>query len=207
MSENQHNDAFHGLKSMLLGLFCFLISGLLANIVIKLTDNYILATLVAGGAGGLLLGVFLGMRQERIKMAVSGIIGMPISLMLSFFVVEGIGAILPSIVARFEDSGVPDVSAIVLMGFFFGLTVGAIIHGKKSILLFSIVGGLTALPFGILVAAMNTGWHLKVLPAKMASLLEGIDANFLAMCLALGMGAGLSLGLYSRRIFKKGSIE
>ena len=43
------------LWSMLLGMASFLISGVIACIVIVLLDNYILATIIAGGIGGFLL--------------------------------------------------------------------------------------------------------------------------------------------------------
>lgn len=85
------------LWSMLLGMASFLISGVIACIVILFLDNYILAIIIAGGIGGLLLGKFLRMHQKIGRIAIAGIIGMPIGLMISFLIIEGIGSLFPSI--------------------------------------------------------------------------------------------------------------
>ena len=55
MSKINTSKITYILWSMLLGMASFLISGVIACIVIVLLDNYILATIIAGGIGGFLL--------------------------------------------------------------------------------------------------------------------------------------------------------
>lgn len=129
---------------MLLGMASFLISGVMASIVILLVDNCILATMIAGGIGGLLLAIFIRERQNILRMTISGIIGMPVGLIISFFLVEGFGSIFPSIGAYLENTTIPDISAIILMGVIFGAIVGAMVYGRKYICLFSVVCGRAA---------------------------------------------------------------
>lgn len=186
---------------MLLGMASFLISGVMACIVILLLDNYILATIIAGGIGGLLLGLFLRMRQKIGRMIIAGIIGMPIGLMISFLIVEGIGSLFPSLGAYFENSAIPDISAIVLMGIIFGAVFGAMVYGRKTILLFSIVCGTVSIPFGLLVGAMNSGHWIKVWLENLFEAFGKIDLNFLTIIFSFGIGIGLSIGLYN--ILKK----
>lgn len=185
------------LWSMLLGMASFLISGVMASILILVLDNYILATIIAGGIGGLLLGLFLQMRQKISRMAIAGIIGMPIGLIISFLLVEGFGSLFPSIGAYFENSAIPDISTITLMGIIFGAVVGSMIYGRKSIWLFSIVCGTVSIPFGLLVAAMNSGCYLKVWLDNLLEVFGKIDLNFLAITISLGIGIGVSIGLYN----------
>ncbi|HOE56715.1 MAG TPA: hypothetical protein PLI20_03905 [Bacillota bacterium] len=184
------------LWSMLLGMTSFLISGAMACSVIVLLDNYILATIIAGGIGGLLLGLFLRMRQKIIRMAIGGIIGMPIGLVMSFILVEGFGSLFPSIGAYFENSCIPDIIAIVLMGITFGAIFGSMIYGRKSIWLFSFVCGIASIPSGLLVGAMNSGYWIKAWLENLLEIFGEIDLNFLAIVISLGIGIGLSIGLY-----------
>jgi len=196
-------------SSMLVGMASFFISGVLACIVIWFYDNYILATIIAGGIGGLLLSLLLKMHKKISRMIIAGIIGMPIGLILSFFLVEGFGALFPSIGGNFENSSIPDIIAIMLMGIIFGAVFGAINYGRKSIRLFSIVCGVVSIPSGLLVAALNSGFFLKVWPASLTDILVKIDLNFLAITISIGIGTGLSIGLYnmSKQISTYDSIE
>ena len=185
------------LWSMLLGMASFLISGAMGCIVILLFDNYILATIIAGGIGGFLLGLFLRMCHKISRMAIAGIIGMPIGLIFSFLLVGGFGSLFPSTGAYFENTAIPDISAIILMGIIFGAVFGPMIYGRKSIWLFSIVCGIVSIPFGLLVAAMNSGCYLKVWLDNLLEVFGKIDLNFLVITISLGIGTGLSIGLYN----------
>lgn len=197
MSEINRSNITYILWSMLLGMASFLISGAMACIVILLLDNYILATIIAGGIGGLILGLFLRMHQKIIRMAIGGIIGMPIGLVMSFLLVGGFGSLLPSIGAYLENTGIPDIIAIALMGIIFGSVFGAMIYGRKSIWLFSIVCGTVSIPFGLFVVAMNLGCSLKSWPDNLSEVFGKIDLNFLAISISLGIGTALSIGLYN----------
>lgn len=197
MSKINTSKTTYILWSMLVGMASFLISGVIACIVILSLDNYILATIIAGGIGGLLLGLFLQMGQKIIRLVIAGIIAMPIGLVISFFIVEGFGLLFPSIGAYFENSSIPDIIAVILMGITFGAVFGVMIYGRKSIWLFSVVCGIVSIPFGILVSAMNSGWRVKFSLENLIGIFGKIDLNFLAIIISLGIGIGLSIGLYN----------
>lgn len=187
--------------SMLLGMASFLISGVIACIVLLRLDSYILGPIIAGGIGGLLLGLFLRMRKNIGRMAIAGIIAAPIGLLGTFILVEGFvggfGLLFPSVAAYFENSNIADIIAIILMGIVFGVVFGAIVYGRKSIWLFSIVCGAVSIPFGLLVGAMNSGHWIKVWLENLFKVFGKIDLNFLAIIMEFGIGIGLSIGLYS----------
>jgi hypothetical protein len=137
------------------------------------------------------------MRQKIRRMAIAGIIAMPIGIIISFFLVEGFGALLPSIGAYFENSTIPDIIAIILMGITFGAVFGSMIYGRKSIWLFSVVCGTVSIPFGLLVGAMNSGYWIKAWLENLLGVFGKVDLNFLAIIISLGIGIGLSIGLYN----------
>lgn len=182
---------------MLLGMASFLVSGVIASIVILFLDNYILATIIAGGIGGFLLGILLRMHQKIKRMAIAGIIAVPIGLIISFFLVEGFGSLFPSIGAYFENSNIPDISAIILIGITFGAVFGLIIYGRKSIWLFSVICGTISIPSALLVGAMNSGYGINVWLVNLLDVLGKIDLNFLSIIFSLGIGIGLSIGIYN----------
>lgn len=200
VSEIKTFSITHILWSMLLGMASFFISGIIACIMLLHLDNYILATIITGGIGGLLLGLFLGMRQKIIRMVIAGIIGVPIGLFISFLLVEGFGSLFPSIGAYLENTNIPDIIAIILMGITYGAVFGAIIYGRKSIWLFSVVCGVVSFPFGLLVGAMNSGYEIKVWLENLFMVFGKIDLNFLAIVISLGVGIGLSIGIYNKMI-------
>lgn len=197
------------LGSTLLGISSFLISGLIACIVILRFDNYIVGTIIAGSVGGLILGLFHWKHKMIGRMTFAGLIAVPIGLLGSFILVEGLvggfGLLFPSIAAHFENTGIGDIIAIILMGIMFGVIFGAIVYGRRSIRLFSVVCGAVSIPFGLLVGAMNSGHWIKVWLENMFIIFGEIDLNFLAIIMEFGIGVGLSIGLYIA--FKQKSIE
>lgn len=198
MSEINKSRESHVILSVLLGMVSFLISGVIAGIVIQRLDNYILATIIAGGIGGLLTGIFLGMGNRTFRMALAGLIGMPIALLGSFLLIEVLGALMMAMGLNFEDSPLPDISVAVLMGIVFGAVVASMIYGRKSVPLFALVGGIVSMPFGWLITAMNSG-SIETDPLEnLFGVFGRIDLNFLAMAVSLGIGIGLSIGLYHR---------
>jgi hypothetical protein len=193
----------------LLGTLSFLIGGVIGCTVILHLDSYVFATIIAGGTGTLLLGILLGMRKKIGMMAIAGIIAVPISILGSFILVEGLvggfGLLFPSISSHFKNSSIPDISAIILMGIIFGAITGAILYGRKSILLFSAVCGIASFPFGLLVEAMNSGYWISSWLENLFRVFGKIDLNFLAIVLSFGFGMGLGIGIYSR--FKSKSVN
>ena len=209
VSKNNLFKISHILGSTLLGITSFFISGLIACIVILRFDNYIVGTIIAGSVGGLILGLFHWKHKMIGRMTLAGLIAVPIGLLGSFILVEGLvggfGLLFPSIAAHFENTGIGDIIAIILMGIMFGVIFGAIVYGRRSIRLFSVVCGAVSIPFGLLVGAMNSGHWIKVWLENMFIIFGEIDLNFLAIIMEFGIGVGLSIGLYIA--FKQKSIE
>lgn len=201
MSEINKSKVVYLLWSLISGTFSFFVSGVLACIVLLRLDNYILGPIIAGGIGGLLLGLFHWKHKMIGRMTIAGLIAVPIGLLGTFILVEGIvggfGLLFPSVAAYFENTSIADIIAIILMGIIFGVLYGAIVYGRKSIRLFSVVCGTISIPFGILVGAMNSGHWIRVWLENMFNVFGKIDLNFLAIIMEFGIGIGLSIGLYS----------
>lgn len=186
------------LAVVLFGFLAFLVSGCLGNGVILLWDQYIGAALVAGAIGGLLLGLFLRLKGKIVRIALAGGLGIPLGIVVSFGLIEGLGALV-TLPASVEWAGVPDIMAIMLMGVVFGVMTGGIVFGKDAIVLFLVVCGLVAIPFGVLVVAMNKGLFSDSFLVRLLAPVGKPDLNFLAIVIGLGLGAGLSIGLFVRR--------
>ncbi len=88
MSKINTSKITYILWSMLLGMASFLISGVMACMVILRLNNYILETIIAGGIGGLLLGLFLRMPQKIGRITIAGIIAVPIGIFTSFIMLK-----------------------------------------------------------------------------------------------------------------------
>ena len=193
------------LWSMLLGMASFLISGVMACIVLLRLDSYILGPIIAGGIGGLLLGLFHWKYKMIGRMTIAGLIAVPIGLLGSFILVEGFGLLFPSVAAYFNNSNIADIIAIILMGIVFGVVFGAVVYGCKYLWLFSVVCGTVSIPFGLLVGAMNSGHWIRVWLENLFRIFGKIDLNFLTIIMEFGTGIGLSIGLYS--MFKQRSAD
>ena len=76
--------------SLILGKVSFLISGVIACIIILRLDNYILGTIIAGGVVGLLFGLLHWKHKMIGRMTIAGLIAVPIGLLGSFALVEGL---------------------------------------------------------------------------------------------------------------------
>lgn len=181
------------------GMVSFFVGALAADILIVHLDNYILGLILAGAIAGILLSLLLRWPKKMVRIVIASIIGMPVCLLLSFFLVEGVGSLLPADVTALADSSAWDVVAIVVMGIIFGGVFGGIVFGAKTIIRFSVVCGMTAIPFGLLVAAMNSGFWMKDWLGNLFGFLGNIDLNLLAILVSLGLGTGLSIGLVSKR--------
>lgn len=208
MSKISNSKIVSVIWSLILGKVSFFISGVIACIIILRLDNYILGTIIAGGIGGLILGLFHWKHKMIGRMTIAGLIAVPIGLLGSFILVEGLvdgfGLIFPSVAAYFQDTSVTDIIAIILMGIFFGVIFGTIAYGRKSIRLFSVVCGAVSIPSGLLVGAMNSGHWIKVWLGNLFMIFGNIDLNFLAVVIEFGVGIGLSIGLNS---IKRRSVD
>ena len=200
MYEIKKSKAAYLFWSLISGTLSFFVSGVIACIILLRLDTYILETIIAGGLAGLLLGIFLGRLKMIGKMTLAGLVAIPVGFWASFSLAEAIFSI-PFIHGFFENPNTPDIIGITFMGILCGAIFGAIVYGRKSIQLFSVVCGASSIPFGLLVGAMNSGHWIKIWLIKLHYVCGIIDLNFLAMFIEFGVGIGLSIGLYS--MFKK----
>lgn len=174
------------LWSTLAGAISFFISGVMLDIILLRLDIYIFGSIIAGGIGGLLLGFLLRKRQNISRMAIAGVVAVPVGFWVSFFLGYAMSE-TPFI----ANSNVPDIGAIILMGAMVGALFGAIIYGRKSIWLFAVVGGVLSIPLGFFVDALNWGRFDNLL-----NVLGIPRPNMLPFIVSFGIGIGLSIGLY-----------
>lgn len=210
MSKIKNSVVLSVIWSLILGNVSFLISGVIACIIILKTDNYILGNVGAGGIGGLILGLFHWKYKMVGKMTIASIIAVPVGLLGSFMVAEGIVGglefLFPSFYEYFGKTGIADVIAIIFMGVFFGLIFGAIVYGRKSIVLFPIICGAVSIPCALLVRAMNLGNPVKALLGNLFQIFGKIDFNLLVIIAGFGAGIGLSIGLLNVLEQKRSNI-
>lgn len=205
MSASKGLSVFFVLWAGLLGMAAFFLSGLLADVFIVGTDNYIIGMFIAGAVGALLLGLFLRMGRLILPMSIVGAFAMPIGLLLSFGIFGGLGALLSSIGLKLVEPGSADTMAIMFLAGFFATAVGTYLYGKKAIPLFFILTAITALPFARMVVSFNLGAALRVTLQELFSPLGPIDLNNLLILLAAGLGTGLSIAI--SRIFLKQPVK
>ena len=188
--------------SVVVGLLAFTMSGLMACYVIWKLNNYIIATLITGGLGALLFSVLLMLKDKIVKMTIAGFFAMLIGLFLSFGIIEGIVYILPKVGIFFEGSIIPDIAAIAVIALIYGLIVGLAGYGKKAMWLFALISALVAIPFGMLVVFLNSSSDIQEFLTSINDILGQFDLNFLSISIALGVGLGLSNGLYNMSVKK-----
>ena len=199
MPENSKLKTIKVFKYGLYGMSAFFLSGLISVIIILFFDEYIVSALVAGWLGGFLTGTFLRMKDKRAKMAASGAIGMPLGLFLSFGAAGLFELMFPFASASLAYTGIPDAIGISIMGLIFGSIMGIFIFGSSALKIFAPVCTLAAIPFGILVSAMNKGYVLRDFNVMMNAIIKGkgiVDLNLLAITVSLGIGTGLSIAIY-----------
>lgn len=206
MSRKKQNGVVLVLWSTIAGTISLFVSALLVAMLMVRVDIVILDTILAGGIGGLLLGIFLHQHHKIGKMALAGTLAVPAGFWGAFMLAGGVDFLYSLIYVNSENpnvSGIANVIAIMFMGLLCGAIFGAILYGRKSIGLFSAVGGLISLPFGLLVGLFNSGHPIRVLFENLFAVLGPVDLNFLAIMTSFGIGIGLSIGLYDLRRHKR----
>lgn len=197
MSKIYLKEIVHLLLSLLFGIVAFLISGILASIVTSGLDipfSY-LFVIIFGGLGGLLLALFLRMRQKVGRMALAGVAAWPAGFLGGIALVDFVLGLLTSFYDFYPGPGYGDGFCDILAGFIFGAVFGAIVFGRKSILLFSVVCGVVSITLGLLNEALQPwGWYRMLAGTFLEHI--GINMYTLMVSLSCGIGAGLSIGLY-----------
>ena len=206
--ENKERDTY--MKGVilvaLLGVATFFAGGVVGNFVIIAIDQYLVALPLIGGVGALLLGVFIKTKEKLWKVTLGGFLGLPAGLIASFALLEGFAALVPSIGNALDRTIVPDLMVLIIMGIVVGLVSGAVIYGRKALGLFAVVCGLCAIPGGLAVGLMNTSSYCQAWATDLVDPFNKIDYNLLAISATIGLGFGLAMGLYRKRMATRGGI-
>ena len=193
MSKNNKSKDKGMLIPLIAGLMSFFVSGAIACVVIGLTDNYIFAAVITGGLGSLLLALLIrSIRTRLIRTTIAG------ALAVGFFLVEGVGALLPQMGYKIESIGLADVIAVILIAAIFGTIMGIIIYGIYSVRIFLPVCAVAGIPAGVLVNALNGPWRGTAAYTAIMDTFRQMDLNFLSMAVFMGIGMGASAGIYNR---------
>jgi|GEM_PF-1635858 len=199
MSKNNNSKDKGMLIPLITGLLSFFVSGVIACVVIGLTDNYIFAAIITGGLGSLLLALLIrSIRTRLIRTTIAGALTMPLSLAVGFFLVEGVGALMPQVGYKIESIGLADVIAVILIAAIFGTIMGIIIYGIYSVRIFLPVCAVAGIPAGVLVNALNGPWRGTAAYTAIMDTFRQMDLNFLSMAVFMGIGMGASVGIYNR---------
>ena len=78
MSEIKETKPTYLLWSTLAGTISFFVSAVITSIVLSPLDFAIIDTILAGGIGGLFLGLFLMNRHKIHKMGLAGLVAVPV---------------------------------------------------------------------------------------------------------------------------------
>lgn len=189
----------------LLGVATFFVGGLAGNFIVIAIDQYLVALPVVGGLGALLLGAFMKTKEKLWKISLGGFLGFPAGLLVSFGLLEGLAALVPSIGASLDGTIVPDLLVETIMGIVFGLVSGAVIYGRKALGLFAVTCGICAIPGGLAVGLMNTAAYCQAWTAGLAAPFKQMDFNLLAIAATIGLGFGLAMGLYRKKLASRDS--
>jgi hypothetical protein len=199
MSKNKKSKDKGMLIPLITGLLSFFVSGVIACVVIGLTDNYIFAAGITGGLGSLLLALLIrSIRTRLIRTTIAGALTMPLSLAVGFFLVEGVGALMPQVGYKIESIGLADVIAVILIAAIFGTIMGIIIYGIYSVRIFLPVCAVAGIPAGVLVNALNGPWRGTAAYTAIMDTFRQMDLNFLSMAVFMGIGMGASVGIYKK---------
>jgi hypothetical protein len=214
MSKFKKNALSFLLWSTFAGTISFFISSVLIAVVMLHIDFVIFDTIIAGGIGGLILGIFLFKQLRLREMVVAGFFAVPIGFWSAFILAGGVDLLFSLIGVNSENPiiyGIGNIIGITLEGLICGAIFGAIIYGRKAIWLFSVICGIVSFPFGVLVGLFNREHHIKATFENLLTVFGPIDLNFLAIITSFGVGIGLSIGLFNMLkqsdIIKKGALQ
>ena len=186
--------------SPFLGFVAYFISGILAYIV-QGNRNIVLVFLcflIISGLGALLLALFLRLRPKIVRIVIAGVVAWLVGVILGIELGTFFIRLPIAFIEYYPAPGFGDGYCVIMMGIIFGIVFGAIVFGRKSILLFALVCGIVAIPSALINETMMPGtispfeaWLKHTL-----SIFGDVDIYFLMINLAFGIGAGLSIGIW-----------
>lgn len=171
-------------------LITFLISGLIGSLFVIYFDNYLLALMTTGSIAGLILSILYNETDKVKRYVMAGLFGMLISLVLSFGLVEGFAFLFPKLGNYFEATPIPDIMAVMIMGFIYGGTFGLVVYERSKIMPFAVSCAIIGLPTGYLVALLNKDIMIRTFINSYVGLFSKVDLNYILVTMGLGLGIG-----------------
>lgn len=179
------------IKGGLWGSGIFFVAGLLSYLGAGI--NYIFSSLITGFIGGILLTFIFNIRNKMLFSAFAVMIAIPLATLIGFGLIEGTCFVVPSFCVVFEETGLPDILAIMIIAF--------IVNGLYSCIVFAcfdwfktaLIGALVSIPFAIIVVLFNlylysSEWYLRIF-----SQVGFVDFNFLVIMISFGCGLGINI--------------
>jgi len=183
---------FYPLFTMFVGLISFLIVGTVAGLIsLEINEGMIL---LLGLPIGSLLMLFILSKLDRdkilaviIRSLLGGFAGFLSGFIIGELLVEVIGFIIPSLknLEQVKAQIVPNIVALSIADAIYGIFIGHLLYGRKSIKFFALICAIASIPFGILVSmSIDVDWI-------------DFEQNLLFMLVSFGTTTGLAIGFYS----------
>ncbi|WP_242655176.1 hypothetical protein [Clostridium cellulovorans] len=177
---------------MFVGLISFLIVGTVAGLIsLEINEGMIL---LLGLPIGSLLMLFILSKLDRdkilaviIRSLLGGFAGFLSGFIIGELLVEVIGFIIPSLknLEQVKAQIVPNIVALSIADAIYGIFIGHLLYGRKSIKFFALICAIASIPFGILVSmSIDVDWI-------------DFEQNLLFMLVSFGTTTGLAIGFYS----------
>ena len=204
MSKIHFKEIMLLLRSLLLGLTAFIISGILTFLLTLNPYGFygVFYIIINGSLCGLFLALFLKMRQKIGRMILACIVAWLISYFTGNTFIDFIYQLFfTSFHILYEVRGLFDTYIFILMGVVFVTTFGAIVFGQKSVLLFAVTGGIISIPF----VFINMGF-IDIWLKRLVLIFDKTEIPLLLMFnMSFGISVGLSIGLYKMFINSDGN--
>ena len=135
MSEIKETKPTYLLWSTLAGTISFFVSAVITSIVLSPLDFAIIDTILAGGIGGLFLGLFLMNRHKIHKMGLAGFVAVPVGFWGAFVLAGGADLLFSAINVNTKNPSIYNIEniiGIIFMGIICGAIFGATIYVCSS---------------------------------------------------------------------------
>lgn len=180
------------LLTMLIGLFSFLISGMITGLI-SLTTNEGLILLLGAPIGSLLMLFFLHKlnKSNILSVIIRSEFGVFIGFLTGFILGELlawiIGLFVPSLknLEQVNAQIIPNIALLIAADAIYGALLGNLLYGRKSMKFFALICGIASIPFGVLLS----------MPINMG--LSRFNQNLLFTLVSFGTTTGLSIGIHA----------